>query len=46
MLMGILQNDQITVIGNCPFEAIEYGEITRDREKYNILHYVKMEYLK
>ena len=33
-------------IGNCPFEAIEYGEITQDREKYNIRHYVKKEYLK
>ena len=28
-------------IGNCPFEAIEYGDITQDREKYNISHYMK-----
>ena len=28
-------------IGNCPFEAIEYGNITQDREKYNISHYMK-----
>ena len=33
-------------IGNCPFEAIEYGDITQDREKYNIRHYVKKEYLR
>ena len=26
---------------NCPFEAIEYGNITQVKEKYNISHYVK-----
>lgn len=26
---------------NCPFEAIEYGNITQKKEKYNISHYVR-----
>ncbi|SDB45128.1 4Fe-4S dicluster domain-containing protein [Ruminococcaceae bacterium FB2012] len=28
---------------NCPFEAIEYGNITQKKEKYNISHYVRAE---
>jgi len=26
-------------IGNCPVEAIEYGTITQDKEKYNFGKY-------
>ena len=32
-------------IGNCPFHAIEYGDITRTKEKYNIGNYVKKKFL-
>ena len=27
-------------IGNCPFEAIEYGDITQNKVKYNIKKYL------
>ena len=33
-------------IGNCPFEAIQYGNITQKKDIYNIRKYVKKDYLK
>ena len=32
-------------IGNCPFEAVEFGDITKNKEKYSIAKYVKRKYL-
>lgn len=33
-------------IGNCPFEAIEYGNKTQGKERYRISNYVKKKFLK